>query len=207
MCAILLGFLAAGSALADIEVIITEDGNSQCRLVTFEGVEITQLIYPEGDGLIPGSGIRFVVEDYWLALTNGLFANNPSGTTVAFFGGPMDSGSITFDDLVHSVSFYYASEVPVTVDAFDANGALVASTSGPANALPTFPTFGAWDLLSVEAGDDVIASVTVAGALGRTGIDDFAVCLTIGPPEPEDVIDEVEQLVETGDLSGGRPMR
>ncbi len=170
------------SGCSDVaEVEITVDG---CLVVDFEdGIQGAQY-YP--GTTVPGTDIRFSSE--WRTLTSGPFSNNPSGSVVAFFSGH-DFGEVTFDNAVPTVSMSYASIPAVTLEAFDSGGNLVASASGPGNAILPPPPGGlplqVWDPIGVDAGSPVIVRVRFSGISGQTLIDDFSTCplpATNAPP-------------------------
>lgn len=159
---------------ASHEVITTVDNGMECRMTTFEGARNFELIHPELDYLIEGSGMRF---PGWRTLMSGDYANNPSAPTIAIFG--MAASQVTFDEPVSAVSFYYASDPDVTLNAFDAAGNLVATATGLSNVQPT--GFDVWELLGVAVTEDIITRVTVAGGPYATAIDDITTCRTASP--------------------------
>lgn len=151
------------------QVIVTRVAGIDCLKTTFEGGGQLSLIHPATGFEIPGLGARF---PDWLTLTSGDYANNPSVPTVAFWlGGVLRE--ITFVDPVSSVSFFYASAVSVEMYSYDAANNPVASIVGPPNFTGTFDV---WDPLGIDVGVNLITRVTITGASGQTGIDDFESC-------------------------------
>jgi hypothetical protein len=144
------------------EVVVSLDQNIVRFMTTFEN----------GDHLAPISdpiaGMHFAG---WYTLTSGTYSNNPSTPTVAFWLGG-SSAAVTFDEPVASVSLSYASMVPVTLEAFDATGTLLATATAPANAPGGLHT---WDPLGIDVGENVISSIRLTGGSLRTMIDNFEV--------------------------------
>jgi hypothetical protein len=106
------------------------ESSSSCTLITFEGLGDLAAI-PTFEGIsFPG----------WLSIISdtvggdGNFANAPGGDTIAFwlYGNPT-SQNILIPNGASSVSFYYSSYYPITLSAYDSNGNLLNSASGPAN--------------------------------------------------------------------------
>jgi hypothetical protein len=185
--AVVLGFimsmsLFAAQAEAAIEVITTQQGGVVCATVTFEGA-----VHGAPVGHVPEAGLIFEMgegpEDGpvpgWYTLTRGPFTNTPTPPTVAMLC-LIYSGAVSFTTPASAVSLYYASRVPVTLEAFDASGALLASASGPANA---GALFNVWDPIGVDLGENLIARVVLTGAAFNTAIDDFTVCRIVTPEE------------------------
>ena len=157
------------------EVITTLVNGTECRLTTFENGGNLEAIHPELNNSIAGSGMRF---PGWKTLTSGFFSNNPSGVTIAFMDAP--SREITFDGPVSTVSFFYASGPPVTVDAFDAAGNVVATVTEPGNA---DASFNVWDPIGVDVSANIITRITVTGSTtSDTAIDDPTNCRIAGTP-------------------------
>ncbi len=155
-----------------------EDNDDQgadltCYLVTFEGGGQLIKIYPDTDGLVPGTPIRFPLTDRWVTLISGPFANNPSGTTIALWLLGEDA-EVLFERPVSRVSFFSATDVPITVDAFNPGGVVVASTTLAANT--TSEGFTQWDLVALDVGEKPIARVRITGVSGAVAIDDFEAC-------------------------------
>jgi hypothetical protein len=168
-------------------------------MTTFENGGNFQEIHPELDYLIVGSNARF---PEWRTLTSGNYANNPSPPTIGVMLAA--SHEVTFDSPVFAVSFFYASVPNVTLDAFDAAGTLVATATGAGNVQPTPPFFTLWEPVGVAVAENVITRVTITGAYGQTGIDDFTNCERLTPEERIDLlIGDVQELVESGVLDSG----
>lgn len=155
-----------------LEVVI-RDG-SLCFLLTFEGGGQFTQIHPETGGLVPGTPVRFPLDEGWVTLTSGPYSNNPSGPTIALYLSP-SPGEIMFEVPIRSASLFYASTGPVTLDALDAAAGVVASASGPANVQPD--GFTVWDPIGVDAGGNLITRAALVANVGGTGIDDLDVCL------------------------------
>jgi hypothetical protein len=92
----------------------------------------------------------------------------------------LDYGDATFDEPVSAVSFYYASAPSVTLEAFDVDGNVVATSSGPGNAQPDPPYLRVWEQLVVDVGQNIITRVRVHAGANATAIDDFSYCRIIG---------------------------
>ena len=169
------------NVLANHEIIFTQEGGLACQTATFEGGSDLAQIHPENGNLIPGSIIGFPTPpplfQGWLTVISGpfTFLNNPSGTVAATLTAP--SSEILLDIPVTTATLHYSSASSVVVDAYDAVGSFLTSTSGPSNALP-FDTF---DILGVTAASDAIVRIVVTGAAGGTIIDDVKVCGLITP--------------------------
>lgn len=188
-----------------------EDG-LLCTSVDFEGVDNLQPV-PEFEGIRSPDWLGIIDAD---AGGTGNFAFEPSPETIAFWlGGPTGTGSsrdIVFDEPASVVEFFYASAVTTRLTAFDAEGQRVAATSGPANlrAGPGGDPTGAynqWDRLRLEADDNRIARIRVAGAINQTGIDDLKVCRRNGIDTVEitQAIQEIQDLDELqADLADDR---
>lgn len=161
---------------------------STCHLVTFEGFGTGSLA-----GQIDGTPTIFA-GDAWRTLEgNPVIENNPSGDAVAFLF-PIDTGEITFAEPVARVSLFYASGVPVTLEAFDANGTIVHTDTGPTNFHAGFNT---WDPLVVDAGGNVITFVWVTGTSGGTAIDDLEVCIETTDTDSDGLSDDDELALGT----------
>ncbi|MFC1870529.1 hypothetical protein ACFLYE_04610 [Chloroflexota bacterium] len=168
-------------AADDIEVIISSEGNLECRMTTFEGAGDWQPINPDLGGLIPELNASF--NSGLFTMTSGNYANNPSPPTILLW---LDGEfGVTFEEPVSSVSFYYCSVVPLTVEGIDENGVVVVSAMGTANDLWTF---GVWDPITISVGENIISQVRLQGAPNRVCIDDFKTCRFINqPPEVNSV--------------------
>ena len=160
------GQVAAG----DIEVIITQEGDRECVMTTFEGGDMNQEI-----GQPEGSGMNF--EENWFIYTDGPYRNNPSGIAVALYWwtGSGNSADISFDEPVCAVSFYYASFPAVTLEAYNAENNLVATVSGPGN-YPGSGLITVWDPLGVEVEENIIAYIKVFGGTYQTYLDNVKSC-------------------------------
>jgi hypothetical protein len=164
-------------ALANHEVIQTQEGNKACTMTTFENAPHFQPIHPDNGYLIPGTEMRF--PGPWRTLTSGTYQNNPSGLAVVIW---VDSGGtsaeVTFDQPVSSVSFFFASLPDVTLEAYDVGSNLVATATSPGNA--ALGGFVVWDPIEVDSGANNISSVVVIGNWNRTALDDFTYCRVEG---------------------------
>lgn len=182
--ALILGFImtlslfTAQAEAADLEVIVTQEGGTEYVMTTFENGGFNTPIHPENGHLIPGSLMRF--PSPWITFNEPAigYANNPSGGTIACWASDMYA-DVTFDEPVCGVGFFYASYLDVTLECFDANGNVVATASGPANAQPSFPYFSVWDPVWAETSDNVIVSARIHGYPIYTLIDDFTYCRII----------------------------
>lgn len=174
-----------------------EDG-AVCTTIDFEGVGDLSLI-PEFDGITSPGWLGIIDAD---AGGSGNFAFEPSPETIAFWlGGPAGSREILVRDAASKVGFLYASYVTVRLEAFDADGNLLDSATGPANwnsgpgGDPT-GTFNQWDLLEVESQENEIARVRVSGNVNQTGIDDLKICRRsrIARIEITQAIQEIQEI-------------
>ncbi len=156
------------------EILTTYETGLYCRTSTFENAPHYLPINPEGGGLIPGGNIAF--SPNWRTLTRGAYANNPSGVAIAVWLQAQSAG-ISFPIPVAKVGLWYSSYVPVTLEAFDADGALLASITGPAN---TSRGFVNWDPLELQVAGNVIARADVFGVANRTATDDVKNCTLVG---------------------------
>lgn len=160
----------------DLNVIVTTEGDSECRLTTFEGGGHFEPINPDSGGLIPAMNAYF---PDWYTLTSGNYYNNPSPPTITVWLSG-DSAETTFQEPVSAVSLYYASRADVTLQAFNDLGELIADTSAPAN--NTTGAFDDWDPLSVSVEENAISWVVLTGGATQTAVDDFKACSIISPP-------------------------
>ncbi|MEK3856866.1 HYR domain-containing protein, partial [Cytobacillus sp. FSL H8-0458] len=146
---------------------------NDCPIITFEGV---------GDlNSVPNMNLGFTEVFFpgWLGLVDsdaggsGNFENEPSPSTTAFWlDGPFKE--ILFNQPISSLSLFYSSRFPVTLQAFNSNGNLVDTTIGPPNVIGE--VFDVWSNLSVEAGSNLITRVRYTGVANQTGIDNVEVC-------------------------------
>ena len=172
---ILLLLPAQVLAADDIEVIVTKDGNMECRMTTFEGAGDNEPINPDLHYLIPELGVRFT-PDYRTLTIEGL--NNPSPPTIAFWIG--NENDMYLEEPVSSVSFYYSSTVPLGLDGLDEAGNILTSATFPANC-PS-GNFDIWQPCGVTVGENTIAKLRITGSPGRVAIDDLMVCRFVNQP-------------------------
>jgi hypothetical protein len=173
-------------ASTSVETITTTVGDTTFTKTTFEGAGNTIPIPEIIDGMtFPG----------WLGLVDGdaggsgNFANEPSPDTIAFWltdpGLPDESRDIVFDDPISEISFVYVSAVPVSIEAFDEAGDLIATATGPSITLGSVggdPT-GSYDQflpLGVAVEGNIISRVRMTGFENQTGIDDLTIARTTG---------------------------
>ncbi len=130
----------------------------------------------------------------WLSLIDaddgggGNFANEPSSFTAAYFLDT-DDISISLNPPVQYLEFWYvasAVSLPVTVTAYDANGVAVDSAVG--NTVGTSSdgadcvgdpngTFCLWDIVTLNAAVDNIASIEILGSTANQfGFDNMFFC-------------------------------
>lgn len=89
-----------------------------------------------------------------------------------------------------SVSLYYASAVPVAMEAYSTAGVLLASVAGRTNiglGPPGPPDFGAYNLfepLTINLPNDTIAYVILRGYVNATAMDEFSILRRNGIPVP-----------------------
>jgi hypothetical protein len=159
-----------------------------CNLIDFEGLGDNAPI-----GLVPGP-VNVTFGTSWLALIDGddggtgNFANEPSSMTAAYFLDLTDT-SISLSPPVQFVEFFYtasAVSLPITVTAFDTDGNFVDQAVG--NTVGTDfdgatcggdPTgnFCQWDIITLNAAADNIASVVISGTVeNQFGIDNLQFC-------------------------------
>lgn len=163
--------LPQGTGENVLEVLVHE--GSICYLVTFEGGGDFEPIHPENGFLVPGTPVRF--DGNWGTISASFFPwlpALPSGDVFALFGFEGSNvGTLTFEEPVARVSLAHLSFTDLTLDAYDASGALVASTSAPAEST-------AWNFMQVDAGSNVIVRAeVVTPGLFEIGIDDLDVCI------------------------------
>lgn len=158
----------AAAQSSDFEIICEDN----CGLTTFEGPPTFTLVPPLD---LCVSTVTFI---NWRTLTGGNVANWPSPDTIIYWleGNERD---MTFSPEVSSVSFYYASSVEVTIEAFDARGNLIARLIEPANFRE--PVYDEWDLVTVDVGSNSIARLRIIGGSNQTGIDNLQVCRIVCP--------------------------
>jgi len=160
---------------------VTENGR-QCTTITFEGIGDLAAI-PDFDGISSPGWLGLIDAD---AGGSGNFAFEPSPETIAFWlGGAPGSRDIVLTNPASKVEFFYASFVPIRMDAYDESGKLLATVVGAPNyrAGPGGdPTgdFNKWDPLKVEVDSNQIKTVRVSGNVNQTGIDNLKVCTTLG---------------------------
>ena len=185
-----------------------EDG-AICTTIDFEGISNLGAV-PEFDGVTSPGWLGLIDAD---AGGSGNFAFEPSPETIAFWlGGAPGSRDILIADPASRLEFFYASAVTVQLAAFDADGNLVDSATGPPN-FNQGPggdpngTFNKWDPLGVESDGNEIVRVQVTGNVNQTGIDDLKICraLRIHSLEITQAIQEIQEIedLET-DLGGDR---
>ena len=174
----------------------TIQNGKACTLIDFEGAgDLASL--PAFDGItLPG----------WLSIIeynvggSGDFSGEPSPVTSAFWlYGNQTQQQIIPPVPASSVSFYYSSYYNVTLTAYDKNGAVVATATGPANFDSDTGVYDYWYPLEVETTGNQIASVTVNGYANYTGIDNLNVCTTIGIDSIE-VTQAIQQIQTLSDL-------
>jgi len=109
---------------------------------------------------------------------SGNFADEPSPITIAFWlYGNQTSQDIEIPNGASSISLYYSSAYSITLSAYDANGTLLNSTTGPPNFDTATGVYDIWSPLSVTAPNGgVITSLNVSGFANYTGIDNLNVC-------------------------------
>jgi hypothetical protein len=194
---VILGMLVTMSlfggevAASEIEVIITQEGDRECALVTFEGIPDWT---PVGD--IPGTDIN--MPDGWFVLSEGNpCINVPSPVNVAFWMTG-NSANILFNEPICAVSFYYGSVVDVTLVAYDEVGNLITSTTGSGNY--DGGLIDEWDPIGVDVGENIITRAVIHGGTLLTYIDDLKVCRIVAP---EIVIQNLIDDIENMDLNAG----
>lgn len=190
------------------EFLETLEIGKQCVTLTFEGIpSLERILYP------PELGLTFEdkAEEMWRVIdTHGWgIENNPSGFTVAIWWitdphiwptWPW-SADIAFDEPVSTASLYYASFFDITIEAFDADGNLLESISGPMN-VDLVLGFNTWDFLDIERYANEIASVRITGGATATMLDDFKFCHILTPQAIcQALIDKIEGLFVDGDLT------
>ncbi len=146
-----------------------------CNLVDFEGLEDNAPI-----GVVAGP-VTVTFGTSWLSLIDGddggsgNFANEPSSFTVAYFLDTADI-SISLDPPVQFLEFWYvasAISLPVTVTAYDINGDIVDTAEG--NTIGSDfdgadcvgdpnGQFCLWDVVTLNAAADNIASIEILGS-------------------------------------------
>lgn len=153
---------------SDFEIICEDN----CGMTTFEGPPTFTLVPPLD------LCVSTVTFNNWRTITGGNVANWPSPRTVIYWleGNERD---MAFSPEVSSISFYYSSSVEVTIEAFDANGNLIARLIKPANFRE--PVYDEWDLVTVDVGANAIASLRIIGGSNQTGIDNLQVCRIVCP--------------------------
>jgi hypothetical protein len=161
-----------GGQAAAYEVIITQKEDMECLLFTFKGVTDRQPI-----PYIPEAGMTF--SEDWIAFKIGSYTGNPSWPEAArlrrHLGGKNTSASVLFDNPVGCVSFYYASSKDVTMEAFDSEYNLIATTTGPFNADGAVG-FHKWDPICIVMNQNLIHSIVITASTGLIYIDDFKMC-------------------------------
>jgi|GEM_PF-1350545 len=188
---VLFSWLPGGVFAADdIEVIVTSDGKMECRLTTFEGASDFDNINPDLGYLIPELGVRFTRS--WVTASSLGLEFAPSPPTIAFW---IDTNSDMFlEEPVAAVSFYYSSQLPLTMQGIDDNGTVVASIDGDI----TDPSgnFEIWEPLSISVGENQISEVRIYVPPSYTAIDDLKVCRYFSPREiKEKVRDDLATYV------------
>jgi hypothetical protein len=108
----------------------------------------------------------------FLALSDGNFANNPSGTSIAYWlEGPSSYINKT-DGFTNGVGFHYAANLPGTVNVWsglNATGSILASF-----ALPVTPNaYYVWNPVGVNFAGTAF-SVEFVGSANYIGFDDFS---------------------------------
>lgn len=161
-----------------------------CATITFEGVGDYQPV-----GLVPGV-VNVTFGASWLGIidsdapggSDGDFANEPSASTIAFLDDQTDI-TIVLDPPVQYAEFWYtasAGSLPLTVTAFDIGGVEVAQDIG--NTIGSAADgadcegdpngdFCLWDIITLSAVGNKIASIQIVGAATHDfGIDDLQYC-------------------------------
>lgn len=160
------------------KITTNEESGRVCTTIDFEGIGDLSPI-PEFDGITSPGWLGLIDFD---AGGSGNFAFEPSPSTIAFWlGDPAGWREIHFAYPVSSLEFLYCSYVTITLEAFDADGNLVDTASGPANwnqgpGGDPSGDFNKWDPLGVQTDDNIIKKVRISGNVNQTGIDDLSVC-------------------------------
>lgn len=179
---------------------------SICHLMTFEGMGTA--LMPED--VIPGTDplcIRFVGAGsswYTLEIGAGSFENPPSGITVGYWSGI--TAEVHFDFPVASVSLYYGAALAddLTLEAYDAQGVLLASTIGLANN-SDFP-LAIYSPLEIDRGENIIAKVVLSKSGGGVVIDDLKVCMLAQQAEIDLKPENAENAVDPFNLGSNKPV-
>ena len=159
-----------------------------CNLINFEGMGNNEVI-----GVVAGP-VTVTFGSSWLSLIDlddggsGNFANEPSSFTAAYFLETSDI-SISLSPPVQFVEFWYvasAISLPVTVTAFDSDGNEVDSATGNTvgNSADGADCVGdpngnfcLWDVVTLNAAADNIASIEILGSTANQfGFDNLQFC-------------------------------
>ena len=178
-------------AADDIEVIMTTDGNMECRMTTFEGAGDNVYINPDLGGLIPELNAKFIEGWYTAFFPEGYDTNNPS-LTVAFWTA--SAATVTFEEPVAVVSFYYSSQYSSSWQAFGETGNLVATSQIPV----TDGEFSIWEFSEVTVGENIVTSIRINVAPGYMGIDDFQTCRIVNQSPEDAIIGLIDDIGEIG---------
>ncbi len=162
-----------------------------CNLITFEGMDNNMPI-----GTVAGP-VTVTFGTSWLSLLDaddggsGNFANEPSQSTIAYFLDT-DDIAISLSPPVQFLEFWYvASEIslPVTVTAYDSAGNPIDSafgdtigTSNDGADCEGDPNgnFCLWDVISLTAATDNIASIEILGSsANQFGFDNLQFCTEV----------------------------
>jgi len=159
--------------------------NSRCTTITFEG--------GQDNAPITDINVGFTTVQFpgWLTIIDsddggsGNFANEPSPITTAYWlsqeGFDDSYREIIFTNPVCQVEVFYASSVPVTLNAYDENNILVGSVNGNINVGtggggdPT-GNFDKFDPLAINLTSNVIKRIRIIALANQIGIDDLTIC-------------------------------
>ena len=123
---VVLAVVCMVSALAQDEPDFEEPLlDVECVTVTFEGG-----VHGAPVGEVAEADATF--DSYWITLTRGPYYNMPSPVTIATFINSL-TGEVSLGAPASSVSFYYASRVPVTLEAFDGDIEILSVSWGGAS--------------------------------------------------------------------------
>jgi hypothetical protein len=128
------------------------------------------------------TGVTFGPSVTGLDLTGSTAFPPHSGSIVVWDPFDLDV-TIMFDAPVTTVSLWYTSFDPLTLQAFDSTSSSLGSVVGAAN---TDGTTGVASLLTFTGSN--ITSITLSGSPGNFVFDDFAFSSTVTVPEPSTVL-------------------
>jgi hypothetical protein len=183
-----------------------DEPGKACTTYDFEGIGNLAAV-PEFSGITSPNWLGIIDADNG---GNGNIAHEPSPSTVAFWlGTPSNYRDILFDVPVSDVSFFYASAVTVTIQAFDANNQQVASVSGAGNynqgpGGDPNGGYNKWDPLRVQTQKNEITRARVSGNVDNTAIDDLKICRSTLIDSVE-FVQVVQQLQPLTELENGTP--